>query len=111
MDSVSGGLQTVQERADAEYQARLEAINNGRALGLETTISYDELEIRAAMDREAQLTAIEQNATQARMALAEQERQAKIGAMQTLFGGLSTLMNTGSKKLFEVGKRRQLRRR
>lgn len=105
LDSVSGGLQTVQERADAEYQARLEAINNGRALGLETTISYDELEIRAAMDREAQLTAIEQNATQARMALAEQERQAKIGAMQTLFGGLSTLMNTGSKKLFEVGKK------
>lgn len=104
IDSVAFGLQSERERIESEYQARMLAISEAKALELESKIAFDELEIRAAMDRESQITEIERQAAEARMELAEQERQVKLGAMQSLFGGLSALMNTGSKRLFAIGK-------
>ncbi len=104
LDSTTSGLQTAQERVNAEYDARMMAIQTAKALEIETKIAYDELEIRAAVDRENQLTEIDRQATEARIELAEEERMAKMNAMQGLFGGLATLMNTGSEKLFKVGK-------
>jgi len=37
-------------------------------------------------------------------AIAEQERSQRLSVAKTLFGGLSSLMNTESRKLFEIGK-------
>ena len=50
------------------------------------------------------MTAIEKEASDARVQLAEQEARAKQQAMSSAMGNLSTLMNTGSKKLFKIGK-------
>jgi len=56
------------------------------------------------LEHESLLTGIEQDATNARMALAEAENRAKMSALSGAFNNLSSLMNTESKKMFEVGK-------
>jgi stress-induced morphogen len=52
----------------------------------------------------ADITAIEDKAKKDRDNLAQAEKSAKINAVSQTFGGLSTLMNTESKKLFAIGK-------
>ena len=54
--------------------------------------------------QEADLTAIEKEGSDARVKLAQKEAQAKQQAMSAAIGNLTTLMNTGSKKMFEIGK-------
>jgi len=54
--------------------------------------------------QEADLTAIEKEASDARTQLAETEAKAKQQAMSSALGNMSTLMNTESKKMFQVGK-------
>jgi len=56
------------------------------------------------LEHESLLTGIEQDSTDARMALAEAENRAKMSALSGAFNNLSSLMNTESKKMFEVGK-------
>lgn len=55
-------------------------------------------------ERNAKLTEIERKESEKRIQQAQRERQQKIDALGTTFGALSTLMNTGSRKLFEIGK-------
>jgi len=64
----------------------------------------DALALSALTTNLAAQTAIEEKATQQRIALAKAEKDAKLSAVSGMFGNLSTLMNTGSKKLFEIGK-------
>ena len=52
----------------------------------------------------SEITAIEDKAKKDRDNLAQAEKSAKINAVSQTFGGLSTLMNTESKKLFAIGK-------
>lgn len=53
---------------------------------------------------EAKLTSIEQRAADARARIAEQEARDKKDAQNRFFNDMSSLMNTESRKLFEVGK-------
>ena len=85
-------------------QTELEAIESKRAQELEILKSFDEQELARLGGLEEAKTTIEKNASDARLALAEAERQAKISALSSTFGNLSSLMNTGSKKLFKIGK-------
>ena len=50
------------------------------------------------------MNAIEEKATKKRIKLAEMEKQAKLNALSSTFSNLSSLMNTESRKLFEIGK-------
>jgi hypothetical protein len=60
---------------------------------------------RGSKEREeADLTAIEKQASDARTQLAQDEARAKQQAMSSALGNMSTLMNTESKKMFEIGK-------
>lgn len=104
IDSVSSGLSTKNESIQAQYEARLAAIAQARQYELDTAISYDELEIRAALSKEEQLTAIEQAEAQKRKAIQDAVHQSRLQAATGFFGNLSALMNTKSKKLFEIGK-------
>src|SRR5690554_2797811 len=53
---------------------------------------------------EEELTAIEQEAADARTKIAEQEGRAKMQALGTALKNVSTLMNSESRKMFEIGK-------
>jgi hypothetical protein len=117
------GLSSEEEKA---LQARLEALrkasmseieikNQQYALDQEALIlalenemltreEYNLLAQDSAMRHQQALTDIDQQAADARAQIAEMERRQKIQGMQTMFGNLAQLMNTGSRKLFEIGK-------
>lgn len=57
-----------------------------------------------AMQHHGKITKIEEEAAARRKAIADQEAKAKFQKMQTVLGDISTLMNTESRKLFEIGK-------
>tara|TARA_R110000796_G_scaffold82038_1_gene180378 strand:+ start:1126 stop:3102 length:1977 start_codon:yes stop_codon:yes gene_type:complete len=52
----------------------------------------------------AEITALEDKAKNDRLNIAEAEKQAKMNALGGAFKSLSSLMNTESKKMFEIGK-------
>lgn len=69
-----------------------------------TKTEHDE-KLKALKDKtESELTDIEEKAKNQRLALAEAEKQAKMAALGGAFKSLSALMNTESKKMFEIGK-------
>lgn len=53
---------------------------------------------------EAKLTGMEQEAADKRKALAQQELRTRLSNASTFFSNMSSLMNSGSKKLFAIGK-------
>lgn len=100
---------------NAKYQTLIEAMNQERVAilenesltGTQRQALINELDNQAAyakLNHENRLTEIEKNAAEKRMQIAEMERQAKINALSSTFSNLSSLMNTESKKLFEIGK-------
>jgi hypothetical protein len=104
-------LEVIREANLTERELTLEKYaieNEDLALALEQQlITRDEWAALAQGSKErqeAEMTAIEKEASEARVQLAEQEAQAKQQAMSAAMGNLSTLMNTGSKKLFKIGK-------
>lgn len=94
-----------EEQAEREsHERRLEQIREFIAENTELR-SYALQTLEAEQARHAQaIIDIEQKATDKREALAEAERKQKLGIASGMFGNLSTLMNTESKKLFEIGK-------
>lgn len=64
----------------------------------------NELEKQRKEQHQNELTNIERDAANARQKIAEQEAQAKMATLSSIFGNLSSLMNTESKKMFEIGK-------
>ena len=85
-------------------ETKLEEINRFEVerKSLVDTLMADELITKA--DHQAALTEIEQNAANSRIALTEAETAAKKAAQGTFFNDLASLMNTGSKKAFKIGK-------
>lgn len=53
---------------------------------------------------ESEQTEIERKESEKRRKLAEAEQRAKLDGFASMFGDLSTLMNTESRKMFEIGK-------
>lgn len=64
----------------------------------------NELEKQRKEQHQNELTNIEQDAANARQKIAEQEGRAKLATLSSIFDNLSSLMNTESRKLFEIGK-------
>lgn len=110
--------EAIQKRLEAIRQANLTEIEllkekqaeemaliaQARELGLETKVSYDQLEKEAEARHQQELTEIEQRAADARLRVAEQERLAKLNTVRSIFGQTSALMNSESRKMFEIGK-------
>lgn len=63
-----------------------------------------QLEKQAKEQHENELTNIEMDAAEARRKIAQAEAKEKLSLASSMFGNLSSLMNTESKKLFEIGK-------
>lgn len=92
-----------QERADL-FNAQFEAIRQEfEAFSEEYVLSYaqmyDEIDARVA-----EHTLTEENAAKARILIAKAESRSRRAAAHELFGGLSSLMASENRKLFNIGK-------
>ena len=66
--------------------------------------SYVDQGLITKEQQEAALTEIERNGAEARKAIADAEAKTKLAGIQNLFSNIASLMNTGSKKAFQIGK-------
>lgn len=88
-----------------EKQAQeLEIINQGLESKHLTEQSWYEMSRETKARHEEELTAIEERAADARTKIAEAEAEAKRQALGNALTDLSSLMNSESRKMFEVGK-------
>lgn len=88
-DSFKTELELLTEKHNQENEILAQA----REQNLATVKSYDDLELMLAQRQAAQLNAID-----------EMRRKQRIAIYTDMFSNLSTLMNTQSRKAFEVGK-------
>ena len=70
----------------------------------ELDAQYNALALQAKEQHENELTNVERDASDARKKIAEAESKQKMAIASSIFGNLSQLMNTESRKMFEVGK-------
>lgn len=87
-----------------KYEADLEALQEALEHELITQEHYNELALQTAERHADALTEIDRKAADERLRIEEMERRTKMQGMQTMFNNLSQLMNTSSRKLFEIGK-------
>lgn len=104
-------LMSLQSQSDArilQIQTEAQRIKESDLVnGEERKALLDNLrmaELEAINNFEVQKTNIEEQGVKARMMLAEQEKQSKLSMLSSMFGNLSSLMNTESRKMFEIGK-------
>lgn len=93
-------LQILQDKQMQE----IEAINAGWEQKLLTDESWNVLMQETKQRHEDEMTAIEQKAADARRKQAEAEAAAKQRIWQGALSGLTTLMNSENRKMFEIGK-------
>lgn len=67
------------------------------------TVPTDD-EIELVIEKQAMITDEERKAAEARIKLAQAEAAAKKAAMSAMFNDLASLMNSGSRKAFKIGK-------
>lgn len=93
LDSLMEQQATELELIAIHEQAKLDKLMEYYILGQYTYEQYQQ-----------GLTLIGEQAAAARTKLAEFESRAQLGAFSTMFGNLSALMSTESRKMFEIGK-------
>lgn len=126
-DTSGGGTSTglnkdqkkaLKDKVEAIRQANLsevEALKEKFALEAETIAlakenkiyneqQFNEQMLRLAQNYGENETKIIENTKKRQMRLEEMSMKAKLSTAKTLFGSLSTLMNTESRKMFEIGK-------
>lgn len=81
-----------------------ELIAEGREQDLAAKSEWDELERDTKARHEEEMTALEKKNSEQRRQQAEQELQARQATTGQILGNISTLMNTESRKMFEIGK-------
>lgn len=96
----SSPLEKIQEKLAAEREVIL--AHQAALLEDETLSSQQRAQIREQHQND--ILSIEQKAANARAEIEEREKQSKLAAVSGMFSNLSNLMNTGSKKLFAIGK-------
>jgi hypothetical protein len=121
-----GASQAEMEKLRQQIEQRLEALRNAHRtemeqlqyqLGIEKQVladAYDnklmsqqefyDLSMQLASDYETQRTALERKQANERQKAESQAQREKYAKWQGVLGDISTLMNTESRKLFEVGK-------
>ena len=95
---------TERELTLEKYEQDREDLEAARLASLEIEGGYAEAKKLLKEREEADLTAIEKKASDAREKLADDAARDKQQAMSKAMGNLTTLMNTESKKMFEIGK-------
>ena len=106
-DTVAALRERLQAEADtmAEYnQLQLEMLDAQQLAELEILQARRDADLLSVQDHEALKAAIEQEGADKRQQIAEMERAAKLSIFGGMMDNVSGLMQSGSRKLFEVGK-------
>src|SRR5699024_9647698 len=104
LEAIRQANATEMELLNEKELAELDAISAGREAKLEMEKSWDEIERETKARHEDEITDIEKRAADAREKIQEQELRAKQATLGQILGNMSTLMNTESRKMFEIGK-------
>lgn len=104
IEAIRQATMTERELMVEKYALDLEDLKLARENKLITEQEYDALELERFVSHMDELGAIEEDAAAKRIAIMEAERAQKFAIAQNIFGGLAELMNTGSRKMFEIGK-------
>jgi hypothetical protein len=104
LEAVKQAMLSEQEVMAQKYAQDHETLVAALENELTTREEFEALMLARAQEYQAALSEIEQKAADQRAKIAEDERRVKSDAMRKAFGDLSTLMNSGSRKLFEIGK-------
>jgi hypothetical protein len=104
LDNVQQGLMTETELKRLALENDLAVLQEALANELLTRQEHD-AQVKALKQKtSSEITEIEDKAKKERDNLAELEKKTKVNAVGNTFSALSTLMNSQSKKLFEIGK-------
>jgi hypothetical protein len=99
-DSFLSETQALGVKYVEEQKLLQEALESNRIMEDE----YNQLALESKMAYESAVTRIEQEEADKRKKKAQEERDFKMSMLGDTLGNLSTLMNAGSRKLFEIGK-------
>ncbi|OZI56737.1 tape measure protein [Bordetella genomosp. 4] len=86
------------------YVERLAAIDELYGDRQDTEDERRIAELRLAEEHQERLTDIDAAAAAARIKIAEQERAKRVSVMDGMLGNLASLMDSGNKKMFQIGK-------
>lgn len=104
LEALRQSFMTEQELLAVKYEEERELLREALEAKQLTDEEFQQLALDSKRKYEEDSTKIEEDATKARIRLAEQERRAKLAALSSTFGAISTLMNSESRRLFEIGK-------
>lgn len=104
LEAIRQNLMTEQQLKAEAFNADLEAIKQKRETDLANKEYYDQLEKDLQQKHYDDLVGIAKDAADKEMELERRKKQAKLALVGDIFGNLASLMNTGSKKLFAIGK-------
>lgn len=104
LEAIRQNLMTEQQLKAEAFNADLEAIKQKRETDLANKEYYDNLEKNLQQQHYDELVGIAKDAADKEMELERRKKQAKLALVGDIFGNLASLMNTGSKKLFAIGK-------
>lgn len=105
-ESMASGMEQKSplEQLEEELEAKRQLTNEYYALQLEDKQLTDEQFAALEQQKQDMLSAIDEKGAKAREDISEAETNAKLSMMSSMFSNLSSLMNTESRKLFEIGK-------
>ncbi|OZI27523.1 hypothetical protein CAL19_02005 [Bordetella genomosp. 7] len=86
------------------FYERQELLAEAREKKLISDQEYQQMEADLAQMAQDNLTAIDEKASKERQKLAEQERSKRVAVMDGMLGNLASLMDSGNKKMFQIGK-------
>lgn len=104
MDAIRQSNMAEIELMREKHELELEEIARAKEAEIEIRGTYDELLQETAARHQKELTELEKRESDRRKKLAEDERRFKVDALDDALSNMTTLMNTGSRKMFEIGK-------
>jgi hypothetical protein len=104
LDAIRESYLAEQELLREKVEVEAEILTAALDGELITKAEYEALGLQQKAAHEAALTDIEQKESEARKNIAKAEADAKKAAFNQMFTDLASLMNSGSRKMFEIGK-------
>lgn len=104
LDALKMSFATEQELIARKHEDELKLIQEGLAAKQLTRDQAYELEMNSFLTKESALSDIEAEQSEKRAEFAKKEAEARKAAISGMMNNLTSLMNSGSRKMFEVGK-------
>jgi hypothetical protein len=104
LTALTESMMTEQELLQTKYEQNRELLRQALEEELLLEDDYANRVEQLSQQHQNDLNEIEANAAEVRKRIAREEANAKLALANAIFGDLSTLMNTESRKLFEIGK-------